>query len=58
MVRKESYIMEFLLKAIIGGLIIAGVVTAAERGNPNKYVVLNKYIVLYLTLSMDHVIIN
>ena len=26
--------MEFLLKAIIGGLIIAGVVTAAERGNP------------------------
>ena len=26
--------MEFLLKAIIGGLVIAGVVTAAERGNP------------------------
>tara|TARA_B110000858_G_scaffold193432_1_gene245914 strand:- start:1255 stop:1581 length:327 start_codon:yes stop_codon:yes gene_type:complete len=26
--------MEFLLKAIIGGLIIAGVVTMAERGNP------------------------
>ena len=27
-------IMEFLLKAIIGGLVIAGVVTMAERGNP------------------------
>lgn len=26
--------MEFILKAIIGGLVIAGVVTAAERGNP------------------------
>ena len=26
--------MEFLLKAIIGGLVIAGVVTMAERGNP------------------------
>jgi hypothetical protein len=26
--------MEFLLKAVIGGLVIAGVVTAAERGNP------------------------
>lgn len=26
--------MEFLLKAIIGGLVIAGVVTAAQRGNP------------------------
>jgi len=26
--------MEFLIKAIIGGLIVAGVVTAAERGNP------------------------
>jgi len=26
--------MEFLLKAIIGGLVIAGVVTAAEKGNP------------------------
>lgn len=26
--------MEFILKAIIGGLIIAGVVTAAEKGNP------------------------
>ena len=26
--------MEFLIKAIIGGLVIAGVVTAAERGNP------------------------
>ena len=26
--------MEFLLKAIMGGLVIAGVVTAAERGNP------------------------
>jgi uncharacterized membrane protein (GlpM family) len=26
--------MEFLLKAVIGGLIIAGVVTAAEKGNP------------------------
>ena len=26
--------MEFVIKAIIGGLVIAGVVTAAERGNP------------------------
>ena len=26
--------MEFILKAIIGGLIVAGVVTAAQRGNP------------------------
>ena len=26
--------MEFILKAIIGGLFIAGVVTAAEKGNP------------------------
>ena len=26
--------MEFLLKAIIGGLVIAGVVTMTERGNP------------------------
>ena len=26
--------MEFLLKAIIGGLVIAGVVTAAQRSNP------------------------
>ena len=26
--------MEFILKAIIGGLVIAGVVTAAEKGNP------------------------
>ena len=26
--------MEFLIKAIIGGLVIAGVVTAAEKGNP------------------------
>ncbi len=26
--------MEFLIKAVLGGLIIAGVVTAAERGNP------------------------
>ena len=26
--------MEFILKAIIGGLIVAGVVTAAHRGNP------------------------
>ena len=26
--------MEFVLKAIIGGLVIAGVVTAAQRGNP------------------------
>lgn len=26
--------MEFIIKAIIGGLIIAGVVTAAEKGNP------------------------
>jgi len=26
--------MEFIIKAIVGGLIIAGVVTAAERGNP------------------------
>ena len=25
---------EFILKAIIGGLIVAGVVTAAQRGNP------------------------
>ena len=29
-----KYNMEFLIKAIIGGLVIAGVVTAAERGNP------------------------
>lgn len=26
--------MEFLIKAIIGGLVVAGVVSAAERGNP------------------------
>jgi uncharacterized membrane protein (GlpM family) len=26
--------MEFIIKAIIGGLIVAGVVTAAQRGNP------------------------
>ena len=26
--------MEFIIKAILGGLIVAGVVTAAERGNP------------------------
>ena len=26
--------MEFIIKAIMGGLIIAGVVTAAEKGNP------------------------
>ena len=26
--------MEFILKAIIGGLVVAGVVSAAERGNP------------------------
>ena len=31
---KLNNTMEFLLKAIIGGLVIAGVVTAAERGNP------------------------
>jgi uncharacterized membrane protein (GlpM family) len=29
-----NIVMEFLLKAIIGGLVIAGVVTMAERGNP------------------------
>ena len=26
--------MEFIIKAIVGGLIVAGVVTAAQRGNP------------------------
>lgn len=26
--------MEFIIKAILGGLIVAGVVTAAQRGNP------------------------
>lgn len=26
--------MEFVIKAILGGLIVAGVVSAAERGNP------------------------
>jgi uncharacterized membrane protein (GlpM family) len=26
--------MEFILKAVIGGIVIAGVVTAAQRGNP------------------------
>ena len=32
--RRLNKSMEFILKAIIGGLVIAGVVTAAEKGNP------------------------